>query len=245
MSRPLEAFGIKQGHDAQHSRMADLKLFEPNKYFVEAKNLLTQIISTVLDKVIPELEQYAGRWNPGGFMVFPLGMIEDGSSLRLHVSPQGMKRDILGGPFIHNHGWHLVSKILAGNYSDTIYSLEKTSLISTDSEKNLLRLYETRRNPEGQDELVTNGMIVRATAVEERNILAGDFHTIEAINVYHKPTTPSEQLAATLVLDSPAFTNTTHVLLDNEGFTVERKRKPLDLKSIGIAKEQLKQALEL
>ena len=114
------------------------------------------------------------------------------------------------------------------------------------TENNLLRLYETRRNPGGNDQLVTDGTIVRVTPIQERNISEGNFHTIEAIDVYHKPTTPFEQLAATLVLDSPAFTNTTHVLLDNnESVTVERQRKPLERESIEIAKEQLKEALGL
>lgn len=67
-----------------------------------------------------------------------------------------------------------------------------------------------------------------------------EFHTIAAINILHLPTTPTEQLAATLVLDSRAFTKNTYVLLNNsEPITIERQRKPLEPENVAIAKEQL------
>src|ERR1700694_477608 len=101
-------------------------------------------------------------------MVFPLGLTENGSSLRLHVSAAGMRRDVLNGPFIHNHGWHLASRVLAGDYSDTIVDVQRQpATTATDPKNGLLRLYETRRQAGGRDELVTDGTIVRATPVQE------------------------------------------------------------------------------
>ena len=91
-----------------------------------------------------------------------------------------------------------------------------------------------------QTNSITDGTIVKATPIEDRTVHAGEFHTIEGIKVFHIPTTPSDQLAATLVLDSPAFTNTTYVLLDNsEPVSISRERIPLKTNDIMIAKEQL------
>ncbi len=241
ISKGLEALGIKSGQDAQHSHLVQPADYEAERYFAQARDLLLQATVVVLEEIVPQLEKYAGRWNPGGFMVFLLGLTEDGSSLRLHVSAEGMRRDILNGPFIHNHGWQLISRVLAGEYSDQIFDVKKEpSADVTIPEKGILRLYETRRNANGIDELVTDGTIVKATPIEDREIHAGEFHSIEAMKVYHKPTTPSDRLAATLVLDSPAFTKTTHVLLANsEPITLERRRIALEQESIEVAKEQL------
>ncbi len=238
----LEALGIRPGHDVAHRNFADPKQFEPERFFDDARTLLTKATPIILDKVAPKLEEYPGRWNPGGFMVFPLGLTDDDSSLRLHVSAAGMPRDILCGPFIHNHGWHLASRILAGNYSDTIFQLEmQHPSTQVDPETNVWRRYETRRNPGGRDDLITDGTVVKAVPVLNREIPAGNFHTIEAVTVYHIPTTPPEQLAATLVLDSPAFVGTTYVLLDNSaGTPMERQRRELERDNIELAKEQLK-----
>lgn len=239
--KPLEALGIRHGSDVKHSHLADPRQFEPGRYFDNARTLLIQVTPIVLERVVPKLEEYAGRWNPGGFMVFPLGLTEDGSSLRLHVSAAGMRRDVLNGPFVHNHGWHLASRVIAGEYSDQIIDVQsQPDATATDPSNGLLRLYETRRGEGGLDQLVTDGTLVKATPIEERTVHAGEFHTIEAITIYHLPTTPSEQLAATLVLDSPSFTKTTHVLLDNsKPVTVERQRRALEPESVEIAKEQL------
>lgn len=239
--KSLEALGIRHGSDVKHSRLADPRQFEPGRYFDYARTLLIQVTPVVLERVVPKLEEYAGRWNPGGFMVFPLGLTEDGSSLRLHVSAAGMRRDVLNGPFVHNHGWHLASRVIAGEYSDQIIDVQsQPDTTATNPSNGLLRLYETRRGEGGRDQLVTDGTIVKATPIEDRTVHAGEFHTIEAITIYHLPTTPSEQLAATLVLDSPAFINTTYVLLDNsEPVTINRERKPLETNDIMTAKEQL------
>lgn len=237
----LETLGIISGNDLQHRYLADPKKYEPSKFFDTAFKLLKQASPIVLEKVVPFLENYPGRWNPGGFMVFPLGLMEDSSSLRLHVSAANLPRNILDGPFIHNHGWHLASQVIAGEYSDTIFDIKRQpSDIKTNAEKGVFRLYETKRNPGGLDELVTDGAIVKALPVKERHISEGNFHRIEAITVYHLPTTPSEQLAATLVLDSPAFVNSTYVLIDNKvGKTIFRRRLVVDRESVEIAKEQL------
>src|SRR3989344_4544091 len=149
--RLLEELGVKPGNDMQHSRMADLSLFPPDNFFEQAEILVTKASPIVLGKVVPHLEDYPGRWNPGGFMVFPLGIHHVLGSLRLHVYPEGMPRNTPQGPNIHNHAWHLFSNVLVGSYTDTLYALEPSGR-TTDPEaiypgSGLLRVFETRRNP--------------------------------------------------------------------------------------------------
>lgn len=240
--RSLELLGIRSGSDIKHSKLADRNQFEARRYFDDARILLKSAAEVVFEEIVPNLENHSARWNPGGFMVFPLGLTKDNSSLRLHISPLGMRRDVLNGPFIHNHGWHLASRVIAGEYSDKVVDVKNDQEAKAPDVKNeLYRLYETRRLEGGKDLLVTDGTIVKSTIIEERRILSGGFHEIEALTVYHLPTTPPDQFAATLVLDSPAFVNNTHVLLNNDlPIPINRERKSVDREIIILAREQLR-----
>lgn len=215
----LKALGFKQGHDVQHLQRIDPQDLLAPRFFADANTLLEKAGSIVLDEVVPNLEKFAGRWNPGGFMVFPLGVHDRLGSLRFHVYPRGIPRETEQGPNIHNHGWHLFSRVLIGHYRDTIYDLEPQGIVTDPnpnlSKQGLLRLYQTMRRPDGLDVLVTDGSVVRPVPTLDREIPAGKVHTIEANVIYHLTTIPADQLTATLVLDSPAFVDTTDVLINS------------------------------
>lgn len=240
---PLEGLGIKFGSDVQHSVMADLRLFPAEDFFEQAEILVARASPIVLREIVPHLEDFPGRWNPGGFMVFPLGLHDVLGSLRLHVYPRGIPRETAQGPNIHNHAWHLFSRVLVGSYTDTLYALERirraTDPEAAHPESGLLRVFETRRNPGGRDRLVTDGALVRAVPLIDRQASAGQVHTIEADVVYHLPTVSPEQLTATLVLDSQAFAVSTHVLLDSASLRIDRTRTPVDRSSALLAKAQM------
>lgn len=82
-----------------------------------------------------------------------------------------------------------------------------------------------------------------------------NIHTIEANIIYHLTTIPQEQLTATLVLDSPAFADTTDVLINStspqlSGVQIEsamteiaRVRRSIDHTTTVLAKAQLMSAL--
>lgn len=255
----LESLGFKSGHDVQHLQRADPHELLAGNFFDQATNLLQKASPIVLEELVPHLEEYEGRWNPGGFMVYPLGVHEVLGSLRFHVYPRGIPRESDQGPNIHNHGWHLISKILVGEYRDTIYNLEDQGVVLGSSsqlqERGLLRLFRTMRNPGGRDVLVTDGTVVRPVPTRHREAQTGDIHTIEANVVYHLTTIPEEQLTATLVLDSPAFTDTTDVLINSaspqlSGVQIEsamtevaRARRLIDHTTTVLAKAQLTSAL--
>lgn len=103
-NKSLEEIGFKSGYDTRHLQRGDPQVLLPNRFFDQAYALLEKAEPIVLDGVVPNLEQYSGRWNPGGFMVFPLGVHEVLGSLRLHVYPRGIPRETDQGPNIHNHG---------------------------------------------------------------------------------------------------------------------------------------------
>ncbi len=255
----LEALDFKSGHDVQHLQRIDPSELLAGNFFDQATVLLQKAGPMVLEEVVPHLEEYEGRWNPGGFMVYPLGVHDVLGSLRFHVYPRGIPRESDQGPNIHNHGWHLISNVLVEHYRDTLYDLENQGVVLGSSpqleERGLLRLFQTRRNAGGRDVLVTDGTVVRSVPTLNREVPAGNIHTIEANVIYHLTTIPQEQLTATLVLDSPAFADTTDVLINSaspqlSGVQIEsamteiaRARRSIDHTTTVLAKAQLISAL--
>lgn len=240
--KTLEEIGITPGNDEKHSILANIENMPAEHFFERAEDVLNTATPIVLKEIIPKLETYSGRWNPGGFMVFPLGLHDTLGSLRLHIWPAGFPRVSQQGPNIHNHAWHLASRILVGLYTDTLYMLEpQPSFDPTDSNlalQGLSRLFTTRRSDNGQDNLIQDGALVRPIPFLDRSITAGKTHTIEA-GVYHITTIPSTALAATLVLDSPAFAITTHVLIDDMRPEILRSRQAVGDDDKNTAKTQL------
>jgi len=237
----LQELGIRPGQDVQHRQKADPRDFPAASHLDKAASFLEVASPLVLREVVPHLDDIPARWNPGGFMVFPLGLHDELGSLRLHVWAAGVPRQTDQGPNIHEHGWHLSSKIIAGPYTDNLYKLDQAALLDSETlvnEDGLLGLYMTRRNAEGQDSLITDGTLVRPKLIAERSVPEAEVHHIEA-GVYHLTTIPLEQLVATLVVDSPAFVESTGVLLASTKPQIARNRRMVDRSSAMLAREQI------
>lgn len=248
LPKSLQLLGLRAGHDIQHTRMTDGRLMSSHEFFERADALVEKAVPIVLNEVIPHLEDYPGRWNPGRFMVFPLGIHEEMGSLRFHAYPEGEPENTGKGPFTHNHGWDLYSRNIVGDpYTDIIVELVDHGIIKDPDfilgKDNLFRLFQTFRNPDGQDELVTDGRVVQAVTVLERIVPVGTSHTIEADTVYHKPTSSFNGINATLVLDSHAITPTTRVLMDSNEARVDRFRRPITKEEALRVKGQLLKAI--
>ncbi len=235
----LEAFGIRPGNDKRHLIMA--VNLQAEDFFRDAEVLLSDVALTVLEQVVPNLEAHQGRWNAGGFMAFPLGMHDELGQLRLHVWPKGIERENSEGPNIHNHAWLLSSRVLAGVYSDTLYRVEDHGIV-TDKEliktEGLLQVFETRREPEGHNALITEGSFMKPIPILNRETPAERTNRTY-LEMYHVTTVPVEQLAVTLILDSPALATTTKILIDSARIKSGRSRKVIDLSEIVLAKEQI------
>lgn len=196
MSEAREAladWGVESGSDVSHSIDAE-HYIEPDEYRERAGELVEGVVTEALPHVRDALHDFADKRNPGGFMVFPLGMHPELGQGRLHVYPANTEIRFAQGPNIHNHAWHLFSRVVklgaddeeAAPYTDTIFELENLGTAPEDGPVH--RLYRTHRNPGGRDMLVAE-VIVNPVAIEGRVVPPGQSHFIEA-GAYHLPTTP-------------------------------------------------------
>lgn len=185
------------------------------EFFARSAEILEPAGEIVASEIIPNLEQYYGRWHPTGFMVYPLGEHPELGSLRLHVWPEGLRvrdsnwdkrkvGDIYDGD-IHNHGWNISSLAIAGFYSDNFYEIEtlpdKNVFDEEVASRGLFRVFEVSYAGENPEALTTDGTTVKAHLDEQRTVQAGELHEIEA-GPFHAPTVPEDTLGATLVFSS-------------------------------------------
>lgn len=215
----------------------------------------------VPDRVIPNLEQIAGRWHPSGFMVFPLGEHPDLGFVRLHIWPQGLRRredrgrgnlgDIWDGD-IHNHAWHVTSYVIAG-YRDTLYDVAWMTDPNKCSYEEVaagalahFRMFRAKYDKvSGADALITNDRSVIATAKEERGpYFPTDVHSIK-VGDYHAPTIPDNEFAATLAFNSHRVTPYgPDILIGGTADTIIGARRQVTTEEKLIAKAQLLDAME-
>ncbi|MBI1863005.1 hypothetical protein HYS00_02715, partial [Candidatus Microgenomates bacterium] len=203
-------------HDEGHLLRSHVETRTPDQFFEHAEGELRGMHETVMNQVIPNLEQYAGKWHPLGFMVWHLGVNEGGESLRLHVWPRGERKKSPVGPHIHNHAWYLSSLVLAGEYTDTFFDVIDRGVVPEYERKEagFLRKYQLGYLPNGTDALVTYGECVSVNPNEERQVPTGAIHNI-VDGRYHVPTIGEEKTVATLVLDSVELGYKTTVLIDS------------------------------
>lgn len=227
----LKAHGIMPGEDLKHvnpgESVPDVHALE---YFDAVAAKLPTLVETIEGSVAEELDVFANRWNPGGFMVFPLGLHRELGSLRLHVWPTEEQRKVIeGGPHIHSHGWHLASLVLRGTYRDELYDIRETD------ENTGLRLYTQQRIEGGRDKLTTDGVNVEPIVVDRRAIAEGGIHTIVS-GVLHKPTVKDDDHSITLVFDSKAISTHTKVVMPDASNNVSRVRQPITPEDVALAR---------
>ena len=235
----LEQYGINSGSDEQHAAIAEQQI-EAQTFFDDASELLDAITPAIEEEVIPNLEEFSGRWNPVGFMVFPLGLHETLGSLRLHFWPRGERKVSAHRPNIHNHAWHLASKVLRGVYRDTLFTVQEAHENETEG---TLGVYTSRFTSSGTDILSTSGQRAFALPYNRRLIPAGNVHDIEA-GTYHLPNIRADELVATLVVDSPAMDLHTRVLINEDSEEISRQRIVASRQSTLEIKKKLMAAQE-
>ncbi|MDD0858024.1 hypothetical protein NHF46_10065 [Arthrobacter alpinus] len=91
--------------------------------FCEAATIaLEREVGSLQGKLIESLHSLESRWHPNGFAVFHIDDDHALGNLRLHIWPDGPRVARSDDAPIHTHVWHLCSRILAGNYRETIYA---------------------------------------------------------------------------------------------------------------------------
>jgi len=213
-------------------------------FFAQAEEFLEEYNRDVIEDVVPRLTEMEGRWHPLGFAVFPLTVREDGSSLRLHVWPKNMRRGhSLRQPAIHNHAWHLISRVLSRDpYQDTRHSIEVVSDVPSTEEKRisrgLQRVFRAHYPPEPQG-LRTDGTCARVTPIRDVVVPTGRYNSIVA-GEYHLDTVPIGHTVATLCLDSPKLVKDgPHVIVDGPADPIEVARPSIPSEDIRYIQDAL------
>lgn len=230
----LEDFRAKK-HDEGHFTAG--KLAEAEIFFGKAHPLLERLSGQVKTEVFSTLEQREGKWHPLGFMVYHLGVDRSRRSLRLHIWPEGKRVKSAEGPHIHNHAWHIASRVLVGRYTDSFFSVIEPEVLPSDSDV-VLRPYTLRYKSGGTDFLETDGTQRIAKVIERRSRDAGDTHEIKE-GIFHVPTISQDRLTATLVLDSPSFKYNTTVIIQGPRKILEAQRRVISYPEALKTKEQL------
>lgn len=248
--KTLEKFRIMPAQDAAHVLSVDSSALPPHRFSEKAFQTLDSLSAEVIGEVIPNLENYSGRWHPNGFMVFQLGTNTDLGTLRLHIWPNSFREmsEKANADTIHDHAWHLSSKILAGVYRDELYDVSEVSSQISEEERaqqGLLRVFRVNYDPNLPDSLVTDGTFARPILREHRNVSSGGHHFIEA-GVFHKTTIPEDKLVATLVLNSPTIQKTgPRILINGPAEAFSTPRKAISREEVMAAKSQVQSNINL
>lgn len=230
----LKEIGINPGNDLMHQYVEGARHVDPVEHYEISKALLTTARPIAEHVMVNQLDEFADRWHPGGYMVFALGVHANYGSVRMHIWPEGVERDTDTGPNIHSQAWHTGSLVLEGVYTDAVYDVRAPREQTDQSKENEFTLYRQRRLEAAEDELTEAGQL-EAVQLGERRVPKGHLHMVVA-GEYQMPTIPTDIKVATLVLASPAFRSTTGVLIPNSAGTISRERRSITTADLSLAK---------
>src|SRR6266568_399936 len=241
----LEQYDIQPGRGAASLQQAERGHLPFLYFFDQAVDLLPAIDETLKTDIIPNLDQYEGRWHPSGYMVYSLGTHPELGSLRFHIWPNGLRlREDREGPVrdVHDHVVHIASIAVKGTYSDNIYRVEGYGNDVADEEvaaRGLLRVFTPPYDKSGSEAMTTDGRVVRAHEIGQRVVPQGDTHTIE-VGVFHAPTIPEDKIGATLSFSSYRVALAgPHILVGGSTEPIVGKKHLVTPDQVEMVKEQL------
>lgn len=213
---------------------------DPSTFFETAAPILREAQQEVYDEVIPNLEDYEGKWHPLGFMAWKLGNIATTGTLRLHIWPEGLRRESPRGPKIHDHAWHISSLVMDGDYTDTIFQVEEQGIVESEQERrerDLLRVYSPRFSNTSAA-LETDGTCAKVETIEERLYKPDSIHTIET-GVFHITNIDIGRAVTTLLIESPPVESHPRILMDTAGEPLTNPKYEIPREDAIYAKTQL------
>ncbi len=235
----LEQFGIVASNTVSPALSSERCALEHDAYAEQALEILGRVSDFVSTDLPSTLGSYTSKWHPSGFMVYQLGVSPGMGMLRLHVWPDSERKASEKGDTIHDHAWHVASLVLRGNYTDTIFDIEKEQGVSEEQRRSrgLLRLFDASYNPDASQELTTDGTCVRAKPLLKRIIKEAETHTIQP-DIFHQPTISRSQAVATLVLNSfRVHEHGPFVLIDGPSEPIPEVRQSLSEEDLSITKQ--------
>lgn len=183
-----------------------------------------QAIEAVLADVRAMIGQQAlgnGFWHPNGFAIFHIADVETLGVIRLHVWPIKCRRFLRRHPRIHNHGFRLYSRVLAGDYIESLYAVAGACDAAANSSQPVARMrkYSVAVSDGTQRDAVADSGTDALVSLIESGIRysTGSYHDLEA-GVYHATQIRSEGLCATVAALSERVADTEDVLLGRPGF---------------------------
>jgi len=245
----LERAGIDIDIRQIHQFTSAEHLLRADEFFDRASVMLDKLGIPVLDNARSILDSHSGRWNPMGFMVLSLGSHPELGILRLHIWPKDLRKVTPKGEPIHNHAWHLESRILEGEYTDEIYVVGEHEPSLEDEnerkERGFLRVFNVGFGERGGT-LETDGSCVKVAVGEYRTAKSGEHHSIEQ-GVFHKTTIAHDKLVATLVFDAPTLvfdaptlvSIRSKILIDGPVNPITEVRDAITSQDIATVKNQL------
>lgn len=213
---------------------------DPSVFFRTAEPILREVSGEVYDQVIPELENYEGKWHPLGFMAWKLGNIATVGTLRLHIWPADLRRESPRGPKIHDHAWHISSLVMDGDYTDTIFDVDEQGVVLSEEERKergLLRVFSPRFS-DTSAALQTDGTCATAEKVEDRLFKAGSMHSIET-GIFHITDIPLGRMVTTLLIESPSVEAHPRILMDTPMDALTDPKHDIPQEDALFAKQQV------
>ena len=245
----LEQYDIMPGKGLASLQQAERDHLPVQVFFDQTAEILPAIGDTVRSEIIPNLDQYEGRWHPAAYMVYALGAHATLGSLRLHIWPRDLRireqREEGDIKDVHDHVLHIASLVVKGTYSDDIYHVQNRGANVSDeelAERGLLRVFTPPQGVSGSDAMTTDGRVVSVRKSAERIIKGGDMHTIEA-GVFHAPTIPEDRLAATLSFSSHRVNLAgPHILIAGPADPIKGAKRPVMPDEAEFVKQQMLEA---
>lgn len=178
----------------------------------------------------------SGSWHPNGFAVFELEFVEGLGLIRLHVWPQHLRPALDGHPEIHQHSFHLYSRIICGTYLENQFEIVEVNRGRAGSADEHLRTYEVAPTGRGGPDVVQESdRPVAARPLFDSDLVfsSGSWHDLPA-GVFHSTPIPVNTFCATLAVLSPHLPGAADILVGRPGFRAARRVRPM------VAREELR-----
>lgn len=180
------------------------------KRFCEtARKALEQEANQLQVHGFEQLASLEAKWHPNGFAVFHLNEDHELGNLRLHIWPDTLRVSRPEGAFVHTHAWNLCSRILAGNYAETLYEEAAPETANAKHYYSAVINYRVDRN----SLLDPSTAWLKPTVKIQAAI--GDHHEVAA-GVPHQTHITARSFTATLLFTSPPVLNTVMVYSPTE-----------------------------
>ncbi|WP_405432285.1 hypothetical protein [Micromonospora sp. NBC_00617] len=179
----------------------------------------------------------SGSWHPNGFAVFEVEFVEGLGLIRLHVWPQHLRPALDGHPEIHQHSFHLYSRIICGTYLENQFEISEVNRERENSADDHLRTYQVAPTGRGGPDIVQEGdrpMVARPLFDSDLIFSSGSWHDLPA-GVFHSTPIPVDTFCATLAVLSPHLPGVADILVGKPGFRGARRVRPM------VAREELRE----